>query len=221
VIRNIQFTGKSAEGLTKLRSIATLDVGNETAETLYYFRIMNCARDEHVSTLIRLEFDTLKENGYERIIGIRDVYPTAPEMETELRKRAYMILPKNGVSIRIVFAVREVEAWFIAEENHYARLDKRLSIDTANKVIRYEIPGFDVCVDSTEVIEHPTKTLQQIYNTVGNRGYQKTKKQVEAIMRSLDFSNMFSAVRNRNASLDELLTCIETVFNERKANIWN
>jgi hypothetical protein len=196
--------------------ITTLNVGKLDETSQYLFLIMDSGGDWAVNTSIFEQYAFLKESGYSRVIGIRDVYPTMPDDEAELRKQAYRVLPKNGLPIRIVFAVREVEAWFIAEENHYARLDKRLSIDTANKVIRYEIPGFDVCIDSTEAIEHPTKTLQQIYNTVGNRGYQKTRKQVEAIMRSLDFSNMFSAVRNRNASLNELLTCIETVFDEGK-----
>jgi hypothetical protein len=97
--------------------------------------------------------------------------------------------------------VNEVEAWFMAEEKHYAKIDPKLTLAKVNA-----IAGIDVSTDSTELIAHPTEKLQQIYN------YSKRKNTVTRIVNTLDYTNLYIDVRQRNNSFNELLMHLDSII---------
>jgi hypothetical protein len=107
------------------------------------------------------------------------------------------------VPTKIFLAIREIEAWFLAEESHYQLVDPSLTIPVVNSII-----GFDVTAISTETLPHPSFILKQIYKSVG-LDYNKKKWETERTVYDLDYDNLYMVVRKRNDSLNELLTCLD------------
>jgi hypothetical protein len=141
----------------------------------------------------------MAQNGFSMIIGLRDVYPQNDKIE-HLRRYLNFGIPAD-IPTHIVLAVNEVEAWFLAEENHYPKIDTRLTLAAVNI-----IAGIDVSKDSTEIVAHPTEKLQLIYR------YTKSKNKVQRIVNAFDYANLYLNVRQRNNSLDEFLTHLDSIF---------
>jgi hypothetical protein len=139
------------------------------------------------------------------IVGIRDVYPL---LDLKLLKsKLHLGLPNDpSLPIEIFFAVREIEAWFLAEENHYSLIDRSLTILSVNSIV-----DFDITTTSTESIDHPSLTLKQIYQSVG-KDYNKKKWEVARTVYVLDYENLYLCIRSRNNSLNELLTCLDKLI---------
>jgi hypothetical protein len=200
-IENYKFIGgnKIERKPLKLTTKSTAD------KSEFYFLIYDCGGDGKVQSDIRERMDSLQEESFILVIGIRDVYP-----ETDLAKlRTYLyfgISFNAAITVEIILAINEIEAWFIAEENHYARISHKLSFQTAN-----EITGIDVRTDSTESILHPSSALKQIY-IKGGTTYDKSERKVQRTVDSLDYENLYLNVRNRNNSLNALLTCLDGII---------
>ena len=72
------------------------------------------------------------------------------------------------------------------------------------------ITGIDILRDDTEEIPHPTIILDMIYKAGGRKkGYSKNEYVVKNVIGKLDFGHLYLTVRNRNKSLNELLTCLD------------
>jgi len=200
-VTNYKFLG----GRKGIRKPLLLTTQNTNVDTEYYFVIYDCGGDDRVQSDIRERLDSLREESFCLVIGIRDVYP-----ETDIERLKYYlyfgIFPEPDVSIKIILAVNEIEAWFLAEETHYPKISERISLKTAN-----EISGIDVCKDNTEIISHPSDTLKQIYMK-GGTTYDKSKEKVQRTVEALNYENLYMNVRNRNNSLNELLTCLDGII---------
>jgi len=201
-VESLQFTGKI--GSRKMTVIKSLKSAHNAEETLYYFRIYDCHGGGENSTVksdIIEQLASLGREGFSGIIGIRDVYP-ARDIEL-LRKMLGYGIPQTAIPIKIVLAVQEIEAWFIAENRHYEKICPMLTLKVANAVA-----GIDVSKESTEILPHPAETLNNIYHRAGY-AYRKRKCQIERTVEALDYGNLYSNVRTRNNSLNELLVCLE------------
>jgi len=195
--------GKFSGGKKGPRKLLCMPARHIEKDTEYYFMIYNCEGDSRIKSDISNRLDTLREESFSLVIGIRDVYP-----ETDIEKiNHYLyrgISPMPNVSVKIVLAVMEIESWFLAEETHYSNISKRISLDIVNK-----IAGIDVSKDTTESIEHPSDILNRIYTEYGETYYNKSKDNVQQVVKALDYKNLCLNVRNRNKSLNELLTCLD------------
>ena len=197
-IENYKFLG----GKNYIRKPLWLTTHSTIDNIEYYFIIYDCGGDNQVQSDIRERLDSLQEESFSLVIGIRDVYPETDIFK--LKQYLYFGIPEiASVSIKIVLANKEIEAWFLAEEIHYSKISEVLSLKTVN-----EIAGLDVSKDNTEKIPHPSETLKQIY-IKGGTTYDKSKEKVERTVNILDYDNLYVNVRNRNCSLNELLTCLD------------
>jgi len=174
----------------------------------YYFLIVDCTGDGQVKSKILEDFPGLFKENYSHIIGLRDLFnPQMKKMNIDNQKFINGInsgLP-NVIPVKIYFAIQEIEAWFLAEEIHYQNISSTLTIEIVNS-----IAGIDIQKDSTEQIPHPSVVLDRIYKVGGRKkGYSKNEYIVKDIVNKLDFSNLYLAVRNRNSSLSELLSCLD------------
>jgi hypothetical protein len=168
----------------------------------YYFVIYDCGNDNKVQSDIRDRLLSLQAESFSLVIGIRDAYPETDI--AKIRKYLYYKIPDDtSVVVNIVLAIQEIESWFMAEETHYSRISTKLSFQAAN-----EIAGMDVSTDSTESIPHPSFMLKQIY-IKGGTTYNKSEEKVQRTVTALDYENLYVNVRNRNNSLNELLTCLD------------
>ena len=199
-VEELQFSGK--EGSRRIRTIRSI---NAELSTEYLCRIYDCQGGNENSTVksdIREQFPNLLCESFSFIIGIRDVYPL-PDLDM-LKSMMNRELPSNTMlPIKIFLAVREVEAWFLAEEKHYPSIDESLTIPHVNKIV-----GFDITTTSTETIDQPSLTLKTIYQSVG-KDYKKKKWEAERTVYCIDYENLYLNVRKRNESLNELLICLD------------
>jgi hypothetical protein len=168
----------------------------------YYFVIFDCSGDDRVQSDIRDRQNSLIQESFSLVIGIRDVYPETNIMK--LKKYLYFgISPMPNISINIILAIMEIESWFISEETHYRKISDKLSFEVVNL-----IAGIDVSKDNTEIIHHPSDILKQIY-IKGGTTYDKSMKKVQRTLDALNYENLYVNVRNRNKSLNELLNCLD------------
>ena len=199
-LETIRFSGK--EGLRRICSIRLADTASSAQ---YLFRIYDCHGGGENSTVksdIHEQFNRLLEESFSYIIGIRDVYPLTDT--NKLKTMMKLNLPENEIlPIKIILAVMEIEGWFLAEENHYSQIDSALTIPLVNSII-----GFDITTTSTETIERPSLSLKQVYQKA-SKDYKKKRWEAERTVHALDYDNLYLAVRNRNDSLKELLTCLD------------
>jgi hypothetical protein len=202
---NVTIEEREFSGPNGLRLVKTIQSVSATPSTQYFFRIYDCHGGGDESTVksdINEQFQRLENESFSYIVGIRDVYPAL-----NLGKLKSMLSSglstKPTLPAKIFLAVREIEAWFLAEEYHYLVIDASLTVPRVNAIV-----GFDITTASTETIVQPSLTLKKVYQSVG-KTYNKRKKIVNRTVTALDYENLYLAVRNRNSSLDELLTCLD------------
>jgi len=173
----------------------------------YYFLLYNCGTDDKVKSNIKDNYQKLQQADFIHIIGLQDLFnPQRRKRRIDERKFRETInadIPQ-AIPAKIYFAIQEIEAWFIAEETHYQRISTTLSMEKVNS-----IACIDIQKEDTEKIPHPTVVLDAIYKAGGRKGYSKNEYVVKDVVSKLDFSNLYLTVRNRNNSLNELLTCLD------------
>lgn len=198
--RDITGGKKHPVSISKIES-ETLEIGVK-----YYILIYDCGGDGKIKSYILDQRESLINSGYKKIIGLRDVYPIARE---EIHKLIYGLnfkVPQKDIVIKFVLSTMELEAFFLAEESHFLKIDDNLSIDRINEVF-----GFDPSSSNPELIDNPATLLNEIYSLEGKK-YLKKKSSILKTVESLDYANMYFIVRNRVNSLNQLITEFEEVL---------
>ena len=191
--------GNKAPRITELRMIDRV-----TESTKYYVLIYNSGNDTKVGSDIREQYDRLSASGYEKIIGLRDLYPDFTiDQKNEAKKGLQSVLPKDKIPAHIVLAIMEVEAWFLAEWNHFLKVDERLTTDFIKQNI-----GFDPSIENMELRSHPAEDLHHIYQLIG-RAYRKQKNQVDTVVTNLDYDFIYLKLSNTVPSLGEFIRHVD------------
>ena len=174
-----------------------------TSETKFYVLIYNSSGDKRVVSDIKKQYTKLILSGYERIIGLRDVYPTRISEKSKLQSDLNSFLPKGKIPINIVLAVMEVESWFLAEYNHFLKIDPCLTPQKIQAMF-----GFNPQTDDMEQRPHPTDDMEKIYNYV-HKGYNKSEKQLNRLASNLDYEFLYMHLANSVPSLGEFMGYID------------
>lgn len=198
---------KNIRGGSKVKlSHITIETPVVTESTSYYVLIYNCGSDSTIKSYILDQRNSLIKAGYIKIIGLRDVYPIP---RAELHKLVMGLncrLPQREIPILFILSVMELESWFLAEENHYLKINHSLTPIHIQSNF-----GFDPTTHNTELIDEPAITLKSIYNSVG-KDYDKLKDTIDNTIDSLDYSNIYFNVHGRNSSLKTLIDEINLTF---------
>ncbi|MEG4574982.1 DUF4276 family protein [Microcoleus sp. N3A4] len=171
----------------------------------FFVLLYDCGNDAHVVSDIRKQHQSLIKKGYEKILGLRDLYPTPlgkkEEIETGIRG-LLKPLQKIGVPISVILAVMEVEAWFLAEWNYLAKVDNRLTCDFILQKC-----GLDLRMIDPEQRAHPSQDLDEIYRLV-SRNYEKSEKASQEIINNLDYEILYlhlvNSVKQLKRFIDEI-----------------
>lgn len=206
---NIKIETKKISGGRRIPiAITTLSTSYNSGKKDYYVLIYDCGGDSSIRSYIGDQRASLIKTGYIKIFGIRDVYPDFDRSEiNKLLNGLYSKLPQKDLPTKFILSTMEIEAWFLAEENHYATIDSKLTIDYIKN--NY---CFDPSIYNTELRDEPTNDLIKIYQLVG-KSYTKTKSYIDRTINSLDYDNVYLNVRNRVKALNELVTEIDSFFN--------
>lgn len=150
----------------------------------YYVLIVNCGGDHQVKTRIMEEHKNLTQDGYIKIIGMRDVrpdftYDQVPLLEVGLKK----YIKTSLIPVEFILAVMEIESWFLAEFNHFPRIDPSITVSAIKAAL-----GFDPELDDLALRPNPTDDLNAAY-MIGGKSYGKNK--VETTIDVIDYPYIY------------------------------
>jgi hypothetical protein len=154
----------------------------------FFVLLYNCDCDSQVLSDIKDQQESLTNRGYEKILGLRDLYPQPLDKKQEIEKgiRGFLkVLQNKGIPISMNLAVMEVEAWFLAEWNYLAKIDNRLTCDFILQKCGLDLRNIDF-----EKMAHPSQDLDKIYRLV-SRKYDKSEITSQEIINNLDYEFLY------------------------------
>lgn len=185
-----QITGTSPEGSIDL-----------------YVLIVDCANDAQVKTQIIDQYSSLVAAGYTAILGLRDVYPQKQTDIPQIRKYLALGIPHGSVIPQMHLAIMEIEAWFLGETTHFARIHNSLTVPFIVS------KGFDIDSRQCDSWEHPAKVLDDIYQLASARyatnDGRKTRRRVQRTTNALSMEELYIKTRREVPALDSFITSIE------------
>jgi hypothetical protein len=159
--------------------------GAPPENAFYKVLLVNCACDGKVLPAIEERAGRLRNAGYDGILGLRDIHPTPSSELEEIYRLTADRLVSMPLPCKVVIAVREIEAWFIADTGHFVRYNPALT----SAFIQQRI-GVDVERRDVEQISHPSKLLNEIYNLVGDE-YHKKLKEAHRVVNNLSYEYLY------------------------------
>lgn len=187
----------------KDKSLLNIKARSKTNKN-YHVLIINCAGDTRVPSAVSEEHSNLVKKGYDKILGLRDIYPKKYADLPQLERAAKYGIPTRPIPTDVLLAVAEVEAWFIAEHSHFERIDKILTFDFIKDKFSH-----NPALNHVEQIEHPAKELDIVYRHAGKR-YEKQRNDLSRTIKALDFNNLYLNLPNRVVYLKKLITHIDS-----------
>lgn len=181
-------------------SITAIVSPTVSSETSYYVLIYDCGGDSNIRSYIQDQRESLINSGYKKIIGIRDVYPDFKR--EEIHRLLYGLnfkLPQKDLSIKFILSVMEIESWFLAEQNHYLKINTTLTPEFILTNAKFNPSTFD-----TELIDEPALKLNEVYMLAGEK-YKKENAIISRTINSIDYANLYFEVHKRISSLNELI----------------
>jgi Domain of unknown function (DUF4276) len=169
----------------------------------FFVLLFDCGQDERVKSVILDRRKTLERASYDIVLGLRDLYPKSLADLAAVKQSLKTGVPTKGVPIHILLAVAEIEAWFIQEHTHFAKIDAHLDPATFKATF-----GFDPSLESAEAIPHPAELLHQIYSLAG-KAYKKTRAHVERTVDVLDYAALYLDCVDRLPHLKEFISHVD------------
>jgi len=180
---------------SELRSI--MENGSPSVQVL----IVNCCNDEQVKSQIIDQYASLTAAGYNLIVGLRDVYPLTHSDINKLTEHLFTGMPNSNIPVHLHLAILEIEAWFIEESTHFSRIDENI---TSSQLASAGIDSKGLAL----TLEHPAKTLDLVYQSVGKR-YNKNKRQIQRTIDALSYEELYINTRHKTPSLDGFIKSLE------------
>ena len=174
-----------------------------TIDTRFHVLIYNSNNDERVVSDILYQHSSLQVNGFEMIIGLRDVYPNPPTNIPSMERGSKFALRGVTMPNQVILAIMEVEAWFLAEWNHFTKLNPTLTPEMIQLGL-----GFDPKVDDMELRPHPAEDLANIYQLVG-LNYKKSRNHVNRVISNLDYEFLYIELSKRVTSLGKFIRLVD------------
>jgi len=160
-----------------------------------FYRIINIGNDQKVLSAILERETSLFQQGYEKVIGVRDLYSKeyrdfANEINKDVNDRIInnttSIIGKsvNHDKIFLCFSIMEIEAWFLALYHVLIKINRNLTADYIKDKL-----GLDLFnIDPETHCYHPSAILNKIYRLEGLQ-YDKHKGDIEAICRHVSIDD--------------------------------
>ena len=160
-----------------------------------YFLIYDSGSDTSVVSDIRGRYQGHIDQGFDKVVGLRDVYSESyidlygrhldqqniadfiKDIQEPLEE-----LDRTGF-IRVRFAVMETEAWMLALSNVFQKIDN--SLDADGLITKAD---FDVNSDPQTAYFHPYEKLKDIFKSLG-KNYSKHWPEIKEIIFKLKWTD--------------------------------
>lgn len=197
IIEQISIRG----GATVPRKSSIIQAAKPATTEQFYFLIIDCGGDNLVKQRISEEHAGLSSNGYQSIIGLRDVRPNFTRAEIgKLELGLRYGIKTSLIPVDFILAIMEIEAWFLAEQTHFGRINPLLN---SSSIITTH--GFDIENDDLSLRDFPTQDLSACYSIVG----LKYIKNSNLTINSLDFESIYFDLSTKIPYLKKLINLIE------------
>lgn len=184
---------------------AKFDYLNPNAEI--NFLIVNVGQDEKVLSIIKEREANLIRKGFERIIGLRDMYSeeyskrSPSEINNSITRlfidgwNSTIQKMSNPSKIRMHIAIMELEAWFLGIYDIFKRINSILSVEYIENELGFNLADID---PQTEFFK-PAEEVNRIFQLVGLQ-YKKKEHDVESICSKINTDDLCNAFKNGRCS---------------------
>lgn len=169
-----------------------------------YILIINVQGDEGVVSSIRdRETNLMGTEGYNTIIGVRDLYgrmyremspsvidETVSRTIIEASEKVIMSM-ENAQNIEIVFAIMEIEAWILTMPNLFSKVHQTLTTEHIKNKLNIDLN----VIDPQRDFYKPSATLKEILALCG-LNYRKRRSDVESITSRIDTQDLRDAINS-------------------------
>ena len=176
-----------------------------------YILIIDCGSNDRVLSEIRDQYESLIDAGYDKIIGLRDVYPLNYNSVKRIKEGMLQFLPKVALEVQIYLSVMEIETWFLAEQSHFLKFNRKLTPKEIESIL-----GFKIIPSSIEKHYHPSESLDKIYNSIGIK-YDKSLGLVNRIVQFLDMDYLDTHISLEVKHLGYFISGIKDILSEDHA----
>lgn len=174
-------------------------------EPLHYFQILNTGNDNAVLSRILRRERLLWNAGFDKIIGLRDMFSSAYLEEVTERKidqrvnnlfveTTQQTINREAIrpdDIHFSFAIMEVEAWILALDSCFQHIHELLDHDFIAEKLGHNLS----VIDPETTFFHPANIIEEIYSLVGLK-YKKSKGDIYTIMNGIqkeDFRYLYES----------------------------
>jgi len=193
-------SGGSKSNPRVISEVTSVTACNDDSGKRFFFLIRNSNTDSKVKSDMIDGLSSLKKAGYKKIIGLRDTFPIKEkEKISKLIKFESFGFPESSIPYTLLYAVAEIEAWFIAENSHFENINNSLTLEFIEKSLNIDLNKIDI-----EDITHPAKLLHDIYGLV-DLAYRKKEKHFQRTIDALDFDLLASKSVSRSSYLKRFI----------------
>lgn len=179
---------------------------NPSAEI--HFLILDVHGDEGVlSSIKEREKNLIEGSGYDRIIGLRDMYcheyvKRSPGVINN--EFSNLIIQRHNQTVRdmrypdrikLFFAIMEIEAWFLGMYNLFEKIDSVLTVEYIKQKLGIDL----ITTDPQKQFYRPSDQVNSIFQLCG-REYKKKQGEIESICSNMDSSDLDTAKENNRCS---------------------
>lgn len=174
----------------------------------FYILVYDVGGDGNVASAVKERSQKMINSaGYSWILALRDLYPNSRPGKKAVIDAFNRIFQEYSYrsKLRLILAVMEIEAWFLADHDLFERLHP---IATA-KAIKESL-DIDLIKDDPESYEHPAEKVNEIFNLFDEK-YKKKEKQSHKIVANLDYNYLIcsEAVLNKIDSFHYFVKCLD------------
>ena len=174
--------------------------GDELSSSSYY-QIVNVNNDDLVVSKLKKDIPNLAKQGYEIIIGLRDVFGEGykaliqnQEIDLDLIREMHDVqydqIKNDCADIRLHFAIMEYEAWMLALIDNFI-ISKGGNPDSVFKSV-----GIDYNSDFEKTVFHPYIKVEKIFQSIGEH-YGKHESDYYSFLNTLTKTD-YETLRNSN-----------------------
>lgn len=209
IIHQRQIRGGGKSGCP--RRYVEIQIPKPENDEFLYVLIVDCGGDRLVAQRVREEHEKLTKHGYEAIIGLRDVYPHFTKEDIpKLRAMMHYGVKTKLIPVHFFLAIMEIEAWFLAEHNHFPLVDPAITVNSIQANLGFNPASEDMSCRPTPAID-----LDNAYK-IGGKSYVKGDGQ--GTVDKLDYDHLYVTLRETIPDLRQML-CIFDNFLKRPATV--
>ena len=173
----------------------------------HHIRIIDVSNDEKVNSFIDGNLDDFIAKNFKIVYGLRDRFtgnnnkpkPNVDKIDAWCRQKEI----DCNVTLEIIIAIEEVEAWFLSVPDFFMHYDASLTLTKVNEILDCDLSTIPI-----ESLPHPSQTINKILSTV-NQPYKKRLDDAHKIANCLNYELLYLEKINSIPPLKKLIDAIE------------